>query len=42
MNNGKTYQDFQRDGISAVQYLSAMIYRGSLAAALIAQEAVNG
>jgi hypothetical protein len=28
--------------ISAVQYLSAMTYPGPLAAALIAQEAVNG
>jgi len=42
IEDGKRYQDFSKDGISAVQYLSPMIYRGPLAAALIAQEAVNG
>ncbi|MBN2303273.1 MAG: hypothetical protein JXQ72_02270 [Anaerolineae bacterium] len=39
VQDGATYQDFARLGARAVQYWTAMIYRGPLAAALIAGEA---
>lgn len=39
IDDGKTYADFTDHGIHTVQYLSAMIYRGPLAAALINREA---
>jgi dihydroorotate dehydrogenase len=36
--DARTYQDFERYGIQAVQYWSALVYRGPLAAAIIAEE----
>jgi dihydroorotate dehydrogenase len=36
--DGRTYQDFRACGVSAVQYWSALVYRGPLAAALIQNE----
>jgi dihydroorotate dehydrogenase len=42
IDSGKTYADFTQYSIRAVQYLSAMIYRGPLAAALIQREASHG
>jgi dihydroorotate dehydrogenase len=39
--DAKTYSDFTRLGIQAVQYWSALIYRGPLAAALILREATH-
>jgi len=33
-----TYQDYRQNGIQAVQYWSALVYRGPLAAAIIADE----
>ncbi len=38
IQDGQTYQDFARFGVRAAQYGSAFVYRGLLAAALIAQE----
>jgi dihydroorotate dehydrogenase len=40
VDSRRTYHDFARVGVSAVQYLSALIYRGPLAAALIQSEAL--
>ena len=37
-----SYQDFARYGADAVQYLSALVFRGPLAAALIQKEALHG
>jgi dihydroorotate dehydrogenase len=37
--NGKTYQQFKNVGISVMQYWSALVYRGPLAAAQIIHEA---
>ncbi len=37
--DGSTYRDFIRLGVPVVQYWSALVYRGPLAAALIAREA---
>jgi dihydroorotate dehydrogenase len=37
--DGPSYSDFRRGGARAVQYWSALVYRGPLAAALIASEA---
>lgn len=37
--NGATYRDFQRNHVQVVQYWSALVYRGPLAAALIQDEA---
>lgn len=42
IEDGNSYTDFAHYGVRAVQYLSAMIYRGPLAAALIHREAGNG
>jgi dihydroorotate dehydrogenase len=42
VEDGATYRDFARYGAVAVQYLSALIYRGPLAAALIQKEALHG
>jgi dihydroorotate dehydrogenase len=36
--DGKTYQAFAKQGVSAAQYWSALIYRGPLAAAIIERE----
>ncbi len=37
--DGAAYNDFARVGVPAVQYWSALIYRGPLAAAVIRAEA---
>jgi len=39
VQDGATYRDFARLGIMAVQYWTALVYRGPLAAALIINEA---
>ena len=39
--NGLTYRDYRTLGIKAVQYWSAMVYRGPLAAAIIESELPN-
>lgn len=39
VQDGWTYQHFSQLGINAVQYWSALVYRGPLAAAIIASEA---
>ncbi|MBN1287611.1 MAG: hypothetical protein JXB47_19575 [Anaerolineae bacterium] len=39
IQDGATYNDFARLGVRAVQYWSGLVYRGPLAAALIAREA---
>ena len=39
--NGLTYRDYRTLGIQAVQYWSAMVYRGPLAAAIIESELPN-
>jgi dihydroorotate dehydrogenase len=39
VSDGLTYRDFTNLGVQAVQYWSALVYRGPLAAALIAYEA---
>jgi dihydroorotate dehydrogenase len=39
VQNGTTYRDFARLGITTIQYWSALVYRGPLAAALIENEA---
>jgi dihydroorotate dehydrogenase len=39
VQDGATYREYTRLGIRAVQYWTALIYRGPLAAALIAHEA---
>jgi dihydroorotate dehydrogenase len=39
VSDGLTYRDFTTLGVQAVQYWSALVYRGPLAAALIAHEA---
>lgn len=38
--DGKTYQSFTRQGVKAMQYWSALVYRGPLAAALIENERI--
>lgn len=38
IDSGRAYADFARIGVQAAQYLSALVYRGPLAAAVIAQE----
>jgi dihydroorotate dehydrogenase len=40
--DGRTYQDFRACGVGAVQYWSALVYRGPLAAAVIQNESKNG
>jgi dihydroorotate dehydrogenase len=39
VEDGRTFDDFAVQGVRAMQYMSAFIYRGPLAAALIEQEA---
>jgi dihydroorotate dehydrogenase len=39
--NGLTYRDYRTLGIKAIQYWSAMVYRGPLAAAIIESELPN-
>lgn len=41
VNDGITYQRYTRHGVRAMQYWSALIYRGPLAAALIEQEGIK-
>jgi dihydroorotate dehydrogenase len=41
VQDGASYQDFARLGVSAVQYWSALVYRGPLAPALVANEAFS-
>jgi dihydroorotate dehydrogenase len=41
VQDGPTFQDFARLGVAAVQYWSALVYRGPLAAALVAREALS-
>jgi dihydroorotate dehydrogenase len=41
VQDGVTYQDFARLGVSAVQYWTALVYRGPLAPALVASEAYS-
>jgi dihydroorotate dehydrogenase len=41
VQDGVTYQDFARLGVPAVQYWTALIYRGPLAAALVSSEAFS-
>jgi dihydroorotate dehydrogenase len=42
VDSGTAFADFAQHGVRAVQYLSAMIYRGPLAAALIERELRRG
>ncbi len=39
VDDGPTYRDFARLGVQAVQYWTALVYRGPLAAAVIIEEA---
>ena len=39
VEDGRTYQEFARCGVRAMQYWSVLVYRGPLAAALIEYEA---
>lgn len=42
VEDAQTYQDFAEAGAVGVQYLSALIYHGPLAAALVQKESLNG
>ncbi len=42
VQDGQTYRAFAQHGVKAMQYWSALVYRGPLAAALIEQESVHG
>lgn len=42
VEDGQTYRDFSAAGAAGVQYLSALIYRGPLAAALVQKEVLHG
>jgi dihydroorotate dehydrogenase len=41
VEDGASYQDFARLGVSAVQYWTVLVYRGPLAPALVANEALS-